>query len=109
MRTDAQIQHEVYEHLKWDPRVNETDIGVAVKDGVVTLSGSVPMYAEKAAAEEAAKRTPGVKAVAEEIEIKPIGAPRAKRHGDRRSRRPRRSGARMGANATCRLPWRMAG
>jgi osmotically-inducible protein OsmY len=73
MRTDAQIQHEVYEHLKWDPRVNETDIGVAVKDGVVTLSGSVPMYAEKSAAEEAAKRTPGVKAVAEEIEIKLMG------------------------------------
>ena len=73
MRSDAQIQHEVYEHLKWDPRVTETDIGVAVKEGVVTLSGSVPMYAEKIAAEEAAKRTPGVKAVAEEIEIKPIG------------------------------------
>ena len=73
MKSDAQIQHEVYEHLKWDPRVNETDIGVAVKDGVVTLSGSVPMYAEKIAAEEAAKRTPGVKAVAEEIEIKPNG------------------------------------
>ena len=73
MRSDTQIQHDVYEHLKWDPRVNESDIGVAVKDGVVTLSGSVPIYAEKTAAEEAAKRTPGVKAVAEEIEIKPIG------------------------------------
>ena len=73
MKSDAQIQHDVYEHLKWDPRVNENDIGVAVNDGVVTLSGSVPMYAEKIAAEEAAKRTPGVKAVAEEIEIKPIG------------------------------------
>jgi len=73
MRSDAQIQHDVYEHLKWDPRVTETDIGVAVKDGVVTLSGSVPMYAEKIAAEEATKRTPGVTAVAEEIEIKPMG------------------------------------
>ena len=73
MKSDAQIQHDVYEHLKWDPRVNENDIGVAVNDGVVTLSGSVPMYAEKIAAEEAAKRTPGVKAVAEEIEIKPLG------------------------------------
>ena len=73
MRSDAQIQHDVYEHLKWDPRVNETDIGVTVKGGVVTLSGSVPLYAEKVAAEEAAKRTAGVKAVAEEIEIKPTG------------------------------------
>ncbi len=73
MRSDAQIQHDVYEHLKWDPRVNEADIGVAVKDGVVTLNGSLPAFAEKAAAEEAAKRTPGVKAVAEEIVIKPIG------------------------------------
>ncbi len=71
MRSDVQIQHDVYEHLKWEPRVNESDIGVAVKDGVVTLSGSVPVYAEKAAAEGAAKRTLGVKAVAEEIEVKP--------------------------------------
>jgi len=73
MSADAQIQHEVYEHLKWDPRVNETDIGVAVKGGVVTLNGSVSTYAEKAAAEEAVKRTPGVKAVAEEIEVKLTG------------------------------------
>ena len=73
MRTDAQIQREVDDHLKWDPKVNESDIGVAVKDGVVTLSGSVPMYAEKAAAEEATRRTLGVKAIAEEIEINPIG------------------------------------
>ena len=73
MRSDVQIQHDVYEHLKWEPRVTESDIGVAVKDGVVTLNGSVPAYAEKAAAEAAAKRTLGVKAVAEEIEVKPTG------------------------------------
>jgi len=73
MHSDAQIQHDIYEHLKWDPRVNETDIGVVVKDGVATLSGSVSLYAEKAAAEKAAKRTSGVTAVAEEIEVKPTG------------------------------------
>ena len=73
MHSDTQIQHDIYEHLKWDPRVNETDIGVVVKDGVVTLSGSVSLYAEKTAAEKAAKRTSGVTAVAEEIEVKPTG------------------------------------
>ena len=97
MKSDAQIQHEVYEHLKWDPRVNETDIGVAVNDGVVTLSGSVPMYAEKIAAEEAAKRTPGVKAVAEEIADQADRPPQEGRHGDCRGGRERLGLARVGA------------
>jgi osmotically-inducible protein OsmY len=56
--------------LKWDPRVTSDDMGVAVKDGVVTLTGFVPSYWEKDAAEKAAKRVYGVKAVANDLEVK---------------------------------------
>ena len=50
-----------------------TEIGVAVSDGVVTLSGTVPTYAEKFAAEKATRRVSGVKAVADEVTVKPCG------------------------------------
>jgi len=56
--------------LKWDPKVTSDDIGVAVRDGVVTLTGFVPSYWEKDAAEKAAKRVYGVKAVANDLEVK---------------------------------------
>ena len=71
MKTDAEIQREVDEHLKSDRRTRETDISVAVRDGVVTLNGTVPLYAQKVAAQEAAKRTAGIKWVSDSIEIKP--------------------------------------
>jgi len=70
MRTDAEIQKDVLEELKWEPFLNASEIGVAVKDGVVTLSGTVNMYSKKLGAEKAAKRVAGVKAVAEEIDVK---------------------------------------
>lgn len=69
-KTDAQLQRDVLEALRWEPSVNAAEVGVAVKDGVVTLSGRVPSYAEKRAAERAAQRVSGVKAVAEEIEVR---------------------------------------
>ena len=55
--------------LEWDARIRSTEIGVAVKDGVVTLTGWVDSYAKKLAAERAAHRVRGVKAVANEIEV----------------------------------------
>jgi osmotically-inducible protein OsmY len=69
-RTDAQIQADVLSELKYDARVLPNEIGVAVKDGVVTLTGWVDSYTKKWAAEEAAHRVRGVKAVANDIEVR---------------------------------------
>jgi osmotically-inducible protein OsmY len=69
-RTDEQIQREVLAELKWEPRVVPNEIGVAVKDGIVTLTGYVDSYTKRWAAEEAAHRVRGVKAVANDIEIR---------------------------------------
>ena len=63
-RTDADVQRDVLEELKWDARVQPNEIGVAVKDGIVTLTGWVDSYTKRWAAEEAALRVRGVKAVA---------------------------------------------
>jgi osmotically-inducible protein OsmY len=68
--TDEQIQREVQEELRWEPRLQPNQIGVAVKDGVVTLTGWVDAYTKKWAAEEAAHRVRGVKAVANDIEVR---------------------------------------
>jgi osmotically-inducible protein OsmY len=70
MKTDMDLQHDVLDELKWEPSVNAAHIGVTVKDGVVTLTGHVPSFAEKYAAERAAKRVYGVKAVANELDVK---------------------------------------
>jgi osmotically-inducible protein OsmY len=76
-RTDEQIQRDVLSELKWDARVQPNEIGVAVKDGIVTLMGSVDSLVKKWAAEEAALRVRGVRGVANEIEVKlPISAER---------------------------------
>jgi osmotically-inducible protein OsmY len=73
MKTDTQLQKDVMDEIKWEPRVTAAEIGVSVANGVVTLNGTVATYAEKWAAERAAQRVEGVKAIAEEIQIKPIG------------------------------------
>lgn len=70
MKTDVEIQNDVIEELRWEPLLNASEIGVAVKDGIVTLSGVVSTFGKKIAAENAAKRVYGVKAVAEDIEVK---------------------------------------
>src|SRR6195256_4862256 len=69
-KTDASIREDVIFELKYDPKITATDIAVAVKDGVVTLSGYVPSYWEKDAAEKAAKRVYGVRGVANDLEVK---------------------------------------
>jgi osmotically-inducible protein OsmY len=73
-RTDEDIQRDVLAELKWDARVQPNEIGVAVKDGVVTLTGWVESYSKKWAAEEAAHRVRGVKAVANDIEVRLPGS-----------------------------------
>lgn len=70
MKTDSQLQHDVIDELDWEPAVDHADIGVSVVDGVVTLNGFVKSYPEKIAAERAAKRVAGVRAIAEEIRIR---------------------------------------
>ena len=69
-RSDDEIRNSVLIELKWDPKITSDDIGVAVKDGAVTLTGFVSSYWEKDAAEKAAKRVYGVKAVANDLEVK---------------------------------------
>lgn len=70
MRTDMELQKDVVAELKWEPRLREDEIGVAVRDGVVTLTGFVPDYAQRRIAARAAERVLGVKAVAQELVVK---------------------------------------
>src|SRR5437660_9191963 len=70
IHTDEEIQKDVLAELKWDAQVQPNEIGVSVKDGVVTLTGWVDSYLKKWAAEDAAHRVGGVKAVANDIEVK---------------------------------------
>ncbi len=69
MKSDIQIQKDVVAQLSWEPWLNAAEIGVSVKDGVVTLTGIVDTYAKKLTAERAAKAIAGVKAVAENIQV----------------------------------------
>jgi osmotically-inducible protein OsmY len=69
-KDDAQVQQDVLRELKWDTRVKETEVGVSVDKGVVTLTGSVSSYGKKVAAEEAAHRVRGVLDVANDIEVR---------------------------------------
>ncbi|BCG78977.1 BON domain-containing protein [Mesorhizobium sp. 113-3-3] len=70
MRLDSDIKHDVESELKWDPDLDASDIGVAVKSGVVTLSGFVRSYSQKYQAEKATKRVKGVLGVANDIEVR---------------------------------------
>ena len=73
MKTDAVLKNDVVKELQWEPSVTSNDIEVVAKDGVVTLRGTVPHYAEKWAAERATQRVEGVKAIAEELEVNLTG------------------------------------
>jgi osmotically-inducible protein OsmY len=77
MKTDSEIRDDVINELRWDPQVTDPDaIGVAVADGAVTLTGHVSTYAEKLATVRAAERVYGVKAVANELQVKLLGTAR---------------------------------
>jgi osmotically-inducible protein OsmY len=69
MKSDNEIQKDVLEQLKWEPFLNSAQIGVAVKNGIVTLSGVVDTYSKKVLAEKASKKVAGVKAIAEDIQV----------------------------------------
>jgi osmotically-inducible protein OsmY len=70
MRTDTEIQHDVVAELKWDPSLRDDDIAVAARDGVVTLAGFVDSYADKWKAEQVVSRIRGVRAIANDLEVK---------------------------------------
>ena len=70
VQTDEQLQQDIIRELKYDSSLQPNEIGVAVKDGVVTLTGTVDSYLKRWAAEEAAHRVRGVKAVANDIEVR---------------------------------------
>ena len=70
MKSDSDIKRNVEEELRFDPDIDATDIGVAVKDGVVTLVGFVKSYTEKFEAEAAAKRVAGVVGLANDLEVR---------------------------------------
>ncbi len=69
MKNNAELQTDVQDAIKWEPLMHAAEIGVTVKDGVVTLTGTVDSYGKKLEAEKAAKNVSGVKAVVEQIEV----------------------------------------
>lgn len=71
-KSDSDIKRDVINELTWDPRVNSSHLKVSSHEGIVTLRGTVPHYIEKLSAEQAAQRVGGVKAVADELEVKGI-------------------------------------
>lgn len=74
MKTDHQVQQDVIQELHWEPSIDSTQIGVAVKDGIVTLTGDVGSYAEKWDAELVSQRVQGVRGTAIEIQVTLPGA-----------------------------------
>lgn len=72
--TDVEIRQDVLDALEFDPSIDAASIGVAVDDGVVTLTGHVQTYGEKLKAEELAMAVRGVKAIAQEVVVRPVGA-----------------------------------
>ncbi len=70
MKSDVQLQHDVIEELASNPSTRDAEITVAARDGVVTLSGMVTNYAQKSDAEHAVERSSGVKAIADDLEVR---------------------------------------
>ncbi len=73
MKTDTRLRDDIIAELDWDPRFDARDIGVAVKNGIVTLTGHVKSYAERVAVQEATQSVSGVKAIANDLEVKLLG------------------------------------
>ena len=71
---DTELRQDVIDELEFEPSIDAADIGVAVEDGTVTLTGHVPTYLQKRTAENIVKRVKGVRAIAQEIEVRPIGS-----------------------------------
>jgi osmotically-inducible protein OsmY len=73
---DSTLRQDIIDELDFEPSIDSADIGVAVEDGVVTLTGHVPTYAQKLTVEDVVRRVKGVKGIAQEIEVRPFGTNR---------------------------------
>jgi len=82
MKSDLVLKRDIEEELMWEPILNAAEIGVAVKEGIVTLSGTVDSYAKKLAAERIAKKVEGIRAIAEDIEVRFPGSLKKKNDSD---------------------------
>ncbi|WP_102108026.1 BON domain-containing protein [Oceaniglobus roseus] len=71
---DIDLRQDVLDELEYEPSIDAAEIGVTVEDGTVTLTGHVRTYAEKRQAENIVKRVKGVRAIAQEIEVRPLGS-----------------------------------
>lgn len=74
MKTDIELQRDVLDELEWEPTINAAEIGITVEAGVIALAGRVESYPEKWTAARIAKRVQGVKAVANDIQVRPPGS-----------------------------------
>ena len=74
MKTDLELQQDVHDALEFEPGVNASHVGVTVDSGVVALRGEVATYQERLTAERTARRVEGVRAVANDLEVKPTGS-----------------------------------
>lgn len=72
-KADSELQQDVLAELRWEPSLDPARIAVTARDGIVTLAGTVPSYLERWAAEHAAKRVAGVRAVVNELEVRRPG------------------------------------
>lgn len=70
MKTDLELRHDITDELEWEPSLDAAEIGVTAHDGIVTLTGAAKSYTEKLTAEHAARRVRGVKAIANDIEVR---------------------------------------
>ena len=82
MKSNEVLQKDVQDSIKWEPLLNAAEIGVTVKDGMVTLTGTVDTYEKKEEAERAAKKVAGVKAVVEEIKVQSFSVLTKKTDGE---------------------------
>jgi osmotically-inducible protein OsmY len=73
---DTNLRQDIIDELDFEPSIDSADIGVAVQNGIVTLTGHVPTYAQKVTVEDVVRRVKGVKGIAEEIEVRPFGTNR---------------------------------
>lgn len=74
--TDSSLRQDIIDELDFEPSIDAADIGVAVENGIVTLTGHVPTYSQKVTVEDVVRRVKGVKGIAEEIEVRPVGSNR---------------------------------
>ncbi|MBC7658535.1 MAG: BON domain-containing protein [Chitinophagaceae bacterium] len=72
-RSDSQLESDIKNEMDWDPSFTSTDVRITTKDGLVTLSGSIPHNAERFRAELAAQRVAGVRMVVDQLEVAPLG------------------------------------